>query len=258
MRALVWLAVVAAVGCGESKSGEQPRSAPKPQAQAEPETYDVAEHMKDHFARVAAIKEALILNKVDEAHGPATWLAEHTAPEHMPAGWLPHVADFQLVASELAEETDLRRATAAAAELARACGACHAALHAKPTFQVPPVPAAEGDHKVYMQRHKWAADRLWEGLVTPSADAWNTGAATLADSPVHFADLSSYGDRAPKIVELGKHVHELAGRAAAAAEPEAQAAVMGEFLATCATCHTLVGRTDAAKPTEPAEPALAK
>lgn len=90
-----------------------------------------------------------------------------------------------------------------------------------------------------MQRHQWAADRLWEGLIGPSDAAWSRGIRMLAEAPLHGTepswDTASDGD------ELARRVHELGSEAASALLPHARATVYGEMLGLCADCHTRTG-----------------
>ena len=82
-----------------------------------------------------------------------------------------------------------------------------------------------------MVRHLWAADRMWEGLVGPSDDAWLAGSSALAGS----LSLPSGNVRGPE--ELLRQVGALAGEAETATGQEARAEIYGRLLGTCSQCH---------------------
>src|SRR5262245_53079650 len=75
----------------------------------------------------------------------------------------------------------------ALANTAAVCGQCHAAAGSGPSFPEADDADAElglsdtlGDR---MERHAWAANRMWEGLIAPSDSAWRAGSAELASVP---------------------------------------------------------------------------
>jgi hypothetical protein len=89
--------------------------------------------------------------------------------------------------------------------------------------------------------HMWAADRMWKGLVTPSAVSWNNGVAALAGAPLTEESFSADAENIDRVVALAREVHELAATGRRAPDLDARAEVMGRFLATCAECHQLLG-----------------
>jgi hypothetical protein len=87
-----------------------------------------------------------------------------------------------------------------------------------------------------MNRHVWALDRMWEGLIAPSDAAWRAGAVALADAPLHFSGQSN-----EQANQLAAKVHELAGSARSASSAKDRAGVYGELLQTCSLCHEALG-----------------
>ena len=87
-----------------------------------------------------------------------------------------------------------------------------------------------------MGRHIWAADRMWEGLVSHSLADWQQGAKMLARDP--FLDSSRSRVPADQI----KQVSALAAEAAAPGSWKVRADVYGRFLATCTVCHQAISR----------------
>ena len=101
-------------------------------------------------------------------------------------------------------------------------------------------PPAWSDMESHMQRHQWAIDRLWEGLIGPSDAAWSRGIRMLAEAPLHGTE-ATWDEPAAAGDELARRVHELGREAATALLPPARAAVYGEVLGVCADCHTRTG-----------------
>ena len=89
--------------------------------------------------------------------------------------------------------------------------------------------------------HMWAADRMWKGLVTPSAVSWSHGVAALAGDPLHGTSLVSGADDSEELAALAAKVHDLAAQGRVISEMDARAEIYGRFLATCAECHLMLG-----------------
>ncbi len=88
-----------------------------------------------------------------------------------------------------------------------------------------------------MRRHEWASERLWEGLVVPSDEAWSIGIKTLAKSEFPEEVLALGG------AEARGSARELA-RLLAKAQPtmplDERSALYAELLLTCGTCHRAI------------------
>ena len=94
----------------------------------------------------------------------------------------------------------------------------------------------------HMQRHQWAADRLWEGLIGPSDTAWGRGADMLIDAPLDSSDVTTATDHDAEIAKIAHRIHALGGIGTETVTPDARAELYGEVLGLCASCHTLLGR----------------
>jgi len=237
--ALAALASLAVVGCGKKDdAGNKPTPPPtdpvKPdQAKADEAKGDpeVKDHMKEHFSVVREIQDAILRNKLDEAKQKAEWIAEHEEPDVLES-WTEHLEVMRAAAKELQEAADVATAAKLSAKLGGECAACHQALTAIATFEFHEQPEVkEGDTKSHMAMHKWAAERLWEGLVGPSESHWTLGAEAL------IADPLTNIKEPPEAVELAKKVHELGAKAKDASEREERIEIYGELLGTCASCH---------------------
>ena len=102
---------------------------------------------------------------------------------------------------------------------------------------MPPAGRAPAAH---MLRHAWAADRMWDGLLTPSDALWESGATALSEDPLFLADDESGTEAAV----LAREVHLLGIEARRLQDPDHQAGIYGRLLGTCARCHSLMGITD--------------
>ncbi len=193
-------------------------------------------HMHEHHDAILKIQKAVIAGSLEGVQEPAFWLAEHKAPAGLPAGWEEYVDEMRFAATDALDAEDLTAAANATATLGMACGSCHAANDVSVTFEEVPMPSDKEKTKPHMERHQWAADRMWEGLIGPSSYAWSRGANLLFESPIKPDTL---GDEA--LVGMSRRIHQLAANATTVAEPAEKAAIYAEFLANCASCHNAVG-----------------
>ncbi|MFZ6183850.1 hypothetical protein [Nannocystis pusilla] len=196
--------------------------------------------MVDHFHDSLRIKNAVIAGDLAEVPPAARRLAEQLVPERFPAAWRDHLGPTTRMAATAGAARELPEAAAAAAGLASACGDCHAAIGKGPEFPAPGVPPVGESHdtRAHMARHQWAADRMWEALVSRSEPAWSAGATALVNAPLNSEDLTRDVELPQEALDLGVRVHDLAARATRVTDWPARTAIYGEFLASCAGCHT--------------------
>jgi cytochrome c553 len=199
--------------------------------------HDRSVRMAGHFHDSVRLKDAVIAGELPEVHASARRLVERTDP--YPDRWRPFVTSNVAFARAALAAKDLRVAALAAAGLARTCGDCHANLGAGPNFDPPhDVPgSAPHDRVQHMQRHQWAADRMWEALISRSEYAWMAGAVMLTDAPLHRDDLTQDVELPDEVLKLNDQVHALGVTASTTVAWDARAEVYGQFLTTCATCH---------------------
>jgi cytochrome c553 len=86
----------------------------------------------------------------------------------------------------------------------------------------------------HMGAHQYAVDLMYRGMVGPSETLWRQGAEALKGSPLTDKDLKK---ASKEIVAFETRVHEIAGRAAQAADAGSRIAVYGELVGSCAGCH---------------------
>lgn len=196
----------------------------------------VLDHMHDHYDAVIKIQSAVIAGFLEDTREPARWLLEHDAPAGLPESWEMHVEEMRSAARATLEAQDLESAASATASLGLACGGCHVANDVSVEFKETGRPSDKEKSRPHMQRHQWAADRMWEGLIGPSDRWWSRGANLLFEAPLKPTDL---GDETGDDVTLvmARRIHQLAANATAVTDINEKAEIYAEFLANCAVCH---------------------
>ncbi len=209
-----------------------------------PDSTEVAAHMSEHFGRASDLQRAVVNGDMEAIEGTANWLAEHSKLSGAPASWDPYLAEMRTAAEVAAEAPDLYTAAQATARVGAACGDCHKAHGAVVELSVEGALAEGGDAVAHMQRHVWASERLWEGLVVPSAEVWQSGAKAFDEVPLVPEEVSDEQEIKTEIQLVANRVHELGAMARQALDPTMRAATYGELLATCFRCHQATGAGD--------------
>ena len=94
-------------------------------------------------------------------------------------------------ARELSVATKLDQAVRREAQLVAACAGCHDAANVVPDVGTPPAEPREGSTvESRMDRHRWAADRLWDGVMTNDDGAWKAGLDVLATPSSVWSQMS--------------------------------------------------------------------
>lgn len=198
--------------------------APVPQNTGKALTLD----MHERFAYAAMMRTALIHGYLDRTQRHARQLQALLETTES-----PHIA---ALAGKVADAESVAEAALAIAQVGEACGACHESNRVRPQF-LGTNPAPKGDSLIArMGRHIWAADRMWEGLIAHSPDAWQRGAKALGRENIFHADSAEID--ADRI----KAVQEIARRAATPQPWKKRAVIYGEFLAACSGCHQAFAR----------------
>lgn len=200
----------------------------------------LARQMHERFASVTAIQQATIRGDIEQVHALAqAFEARLPAPdEPAPEPWRPHVDELRGELEGVMHGEDLRDVGASVARLALVCGRCHEELDVHPTLpaltNATQGPPQEPTVKAAMQGHRWAVDRMWEGIIGPSGDRWIRGSTMFiaipgctATTPAEDAEGRALCTRAQSLARRGHVTQSLPGRAA----------IYGRLLATCAGCH---------------------
>jgi len=206
-----------------------------------PEPAEIAAHMSEHFSRAADLQRAVVNGDMEAVEGTANWLAEHSKMSAAPESWDPYLAEMRAAAEVAAGSPDLYTAAKATARVGAACGDCHKGHGATVKFSIDGALAEGGDTEAHMNRHVWASARLWEGLVVPSAEVWQTGAKALDEVPLVPEEVTDDDELMTEIQLTANRVHELGAAARQALDPDMRAATYGELLATCSRCHSAAG-----------------
>ena len=197
-------------------------------------------HMHEQLVRLTDVKASLLIGELGAAREPATWLAEH-APADIPPMYESFIDAMQSHAVDVVESQNVEDAAKGMATIATDCASCHSAMRVNLEFGFDEPPPQWTDMQSHMQRHQWAMDRLWEGLIGPSDAAWARGIRMLAEAPLKGTE-NTWGEEEDHGGDaLARQVHELGMVAATALTPEARSTVYGEIIGTCAACHTRTG-----------------
>jgi hypothetical protein len=193
--------------------------------------------MQAHFEDLRAMERLLLRGDLDRVRERATEIVFDRGDSELPV-WAPYIARMREAAAALAQAENLSAACRAETRLARECASCHEASGAMPTFNVPPAPVDEPTLAARMARHQWAADRLWEGLVGLSDEAWRDGLGVLATAPLPASALSDDPARVKQVARYARELQRTARRAVPARTPSTRAAVYAELLVVCSACHS--------------------
>jgi mono/diheme cytochrome c family protein len=207
-------------------------------------TAQTRQDMWSHYRAAADVQAAVVAGDLDASRKAAAWLARHEE-EGLPGEADAFAEELRRAAARAAEATTLVAAASATGRIAAACGSCHRERRPgmQPTEHVEPPPDREDDVALHMVRHDWAVDRLWEGLVLPSDDAWEAGWSVFSAAPLDTDKLTFDNPEGARV--LANRVHELGRRAGLQTEPSLRARAYGDLLATCAACHQLTGQEPA-------------
>lgn len=219
-----WLAIVVAAGCAKAE-------ADGPSDRFEHDMI-VRFHMHENVGLVRTIEHLLVRNKLAEARELARGIAE--APDEPGAGaWAKDAARVRERAQAVVTAQTRDAAIRAVTELGEACAGCHRASSTLPDLGKPPA-IPRDDHTIAstMARHRWATDRIWEGMIGMSDESWKQGIAVLAAAPLPKSELGE--DRTPFAKALQR-----AAAAARDAKTEDRARSYADVLTACASCHAL-------------------
>lgn len=275
MRRAVWIGVLCgamASACGGGEPADPgaepaavptpppPPSVPEPPPLPPPPTGADAVRavMRGHYGRVRSAHDALIRADMDQARDDMAWLATHEEGDALPENLQPLLAAMQAEAGRFAAAATLTEAGTTFARMLTRCGACHLESHGGPAIAEVAIPEGETP-EARMRRHRWASDRMFDGLITGSADMFRSGNVALSSGPMTREDLPATAAlHADQVLALTTHVRDLGGEAAGAADDEARASIYGRYLATCGSCHRLLegGLPEGLRPAAEAAPAV--
>jgi hypothetical protein len=255
--------LLALLGCDETSSSSPapaPHPAPETRSHTQPESVEDdlpdpeslppltygQRRMHDRYDAAEAIREAIVTGDLDVARAIARGLDRPVQMAHLSpsARGLRDIVPGRARALAGAEtSTDVARAFA---ELIRGCGQCHSAASVGWAFDDPGVPEGE-ELPEHMRRHQWGVTRMWEGLVLADAERFDRGARALEESPLIGDDPLEAGEENPPglgAIEARIHERARAARTARGHDMEERAAIYGDVLDGCATCHARIEALD--------------
>lgn len=230
--------VVGARGEQAPRADTRPPSSTRPPSERFERDMMVRFHMHQNFDLLRAIERLLIRGKLEDAQRFATAIAEVPgAPAHGP--WATNVVLVLDRAGAFARAKTIEEAFAREAELAAACGGCHVDTSVVPQFRAhPSAPADLSTTEARMARHRWAADRLWEGIVGAADEPWKAGLEVLAAAPLEWS-----GKERIALARALQRQANAARKRTGVDSLDSRAAAYGQMLSTCAACHTLTPAT---------------
>lgn len=236
--------LVVHAGCRTNTAAQQADSSPSQAAALTsaraPESPTLKARMHDHEVHGAALRDAVARADLEGTRREAKVLAELRIDGGIEPTWRKQLDAMNAAAATIVDAKNLAEASHGLAAVARTCGDCHATLGGPgPVVGEPPGEGSGVGPR--MQRHQWAAARLWEGLAAPSEDAWKAGARVLADAPLEPEVLTPGKSPAPAIGVLASSVHEIGRKARVVKATVDRGAVYAELMATCSACHNRLG-----------------
>lgn len=211
---------------------------PMSDADLPPPGSPAARWMREHFSQTVAIRNAVVSGHLERAVNPATELTQMAGVEGMPKQWAVAGAQLRDAANRMREASNIQDAATATADIGRACGHCHSTGGRGPKITVGEPPPAEASTLSRMKRHKWAAERLWEGIYGPSEAAWAAGSKALEIDPFDAKMLEPGGVHARSAAsDFRRFAKELPN----AKTNEARGRSFAELTSTCAPCHEAMG-----------------
>lgn len=203
----------------------------------EPEA-SLAPAMAAHFLHAAQIEQAVIDGDLDGVKLHAESLVTELPKQSMPEAWQPQLERMQASAAQAAKSQTLVEAGAAAGQILETCGACHQATGKGPSlFEPGPVPQGD-DTTNRMLRHQWAAARMREGMISGSEERWKLGAGAVSVAPPEPCPIPDAEILDAETLALREKIYEIGAKALKTSSGSERAALYGEYLTTCASCHT--------------------
>lgn len=201
-----------------------------------PESSETKAKMTTHFLATSVMLAALVRGDLDGYHGAAAVVAKEG--EHGPP-W-SRSTTVREIASRAGDATTVADAADALAELGAACGDCHRS-QGGPKLDIGAPPSAVTSGSLRMARHRWAGEKLWQGLMQPSDAAWKTGAEVFANAPLVLDAVDAEAPM-PKQLDaftLAARASAIAREASSATARDDRRRLFADLYTTCAGCHAL-------------------
>lgn len=190
---------------------------------------------------VRTIHAALLRSDLDGARDQAARLARLEVPGELGAWERP----FRLMreqSTRLATAPSAGEARRRATELATYCADCHMVKARAASFPALPAPETDGTLRGAMERHRWAADTMWLGIIGPSPTLWRSGLQAIGDLPV-TTEHAATPDARLEMERLRRRLDQFGPSADRDLEGQGdRAARLAAILEVCAACHAVARR----------------
>ncbi len=233
---LVLFALACAPKPTELPSEEVALVDPTPEVHSVDPDFD-SSHMSTHYTLLTSARDAVIRGDLEGVREPMQWLATHDKHPGIPEHALPYVAEMRGAAKVAVSATSIEAAAQGVATAAVICGECHAQLNVGPTFtEEEPLPD-RGGVNWHMARHRWATDRMWEGMIQPSDTQWNLGVAALQEDPLEQEELHAGMEMSEDEERVAEWLHGMGDFGQHMEGSMARTSYYGELLSNCSSCH---------------------
>ena len=227
------------LACGpktaEPEVAPEPVEAAVPAAEAAPEVSpSVRLHMSEHFEKTRVANDSFVHGEIAQARASLAWLAEHEAPEGLPEGTRPWLAEMKEAGTAGSAEGPPAQTAAGIAMLGASCGSCHRSSGVVVGQELPAFP--EGGDEIHMAQHQWAISALWGGLMGDDAEAWKAGAEALSGEPLG-PDAFGVPEVSDSAMAYAQTAHEAARGAVELSDPVDRAEAYATVITACAGCH---------------------
>ncbi len=210
-----------------------------PTAHTESVQQDFADaHMSTHNTMITTARDAVINGKLEAVKEPMTWLAHHPPHPYVPPQADKYFVQMQGAARVAANAHTLSAAATGISTVATICGECHQALELKPAYKEEIPPDDRDGVAWHMARHRWAADRLWEGMIMPSDTLWNLGVAGLQEDALHGEELHDGEKMSDDEKKVADWLHTLGDMGYDETSTKSRASFFGELMNSCSECHS--------------------
>lgn len=194
--------------------------------------------MAEHLQTAHDLQLAIAQGRLANARSLAHWFASH--PMQAQSGWRSYIDDMRDAAHEIERAQDVASAGLQLGRVGFACGSCHETSGGRPMFSYGPLPREVDDAlDAQMERHQWAAKRLWEGVIGPSDREWMEGATVIA---ANILDVRRMAHEKPnaEVSALAERLQMYGRQAQDLRTLSERARFYGDMMSTCAGCHQIL------------------
>lgn len=203
---------------------------PPPEAAPEAELprMQAHQHVQHKLDLARAIEILLIRGELEAARPLARAIADEAGDPDDP--WKRAIIRLRNEAAGVAYANALDESLIALGQLTQVCSECHATSAMPTAFSTP----SQRPDATALERHRWAADRLWEGSISGREDAWLAALDIFATGEITVNhDEQLHALQRTAVTARAQWRDETFGR---------RAERYSELLGACASCHTELQR----------------